>query len=250
MNSNIKPLQGIYININFDLNNIYISFYTNQIMTENIHGTAVLSDRDIKREIAAGNIILYDPDNDCESNIQNCSVDVTLGSEFYRNESRISYFNPWNEKHVNAYWGKVKQASTICDILEEEGSGMKIGDKYIFIKPGESILGHTREFIGGLNHITTMVKARSSMGRSGITICRDAGWGDIGYYNRFTLEITNNGTSPVILPVGARVGQIIFLYTGTPNNTYAGKYQTGDSLEEVVKNWDPTMMLPRAYLDK
>lgn len=211
---------------------------------------AVLSDRDIKREITAGNITLHDPDRNCENNIQNCSVDITLGPYFYRNASPIPYFNPWNSNHIHSYWGEVQEASIVMDDQSASKLGLNIGDKYILMAPGESILGHTREFVGGINHITTMIKARSSMGRSNITICRDAGWGDIGYRNRFTLEITNNGTSPIVLPIGARIGQIIFLYTGIPENTYSGKYQTGDSLEQIVSNWTPTMMLPRTYLDK
>lgn len=217
-------------------------------MAEQKEHLAVLSDRDIKREIIAGNIILYDPDNDCQRNIQNCSVDVTLGPFFYRNESPINIFNPWVKEHVNEYWGKVQTA----EIVEPKiigPPGIKNGDQYIIMMPSESILGHTREFIGGVNNITTMMKARSSLGRCNITVCRDAGWGDIGYYNRFTLEITNNGTSPIVLPVGARIAQIIFFYTGVSDTIYKGKYQSGDNLEEVVQNWKPEMMLPKLYLD-
>lgn len=128
--------------------------------------------------------------------------------------------------------------------------GLKIGDRYILLSPGESILAHTREFVGGLNHITTMVKARSSMGRSNVTICRDAGWGDINFVSRWTLEITNNSTSPIVLPVGARIGQIIFFYTGIPDTVYTGKYQEGNTIKEIVEKWSPSMLLPKTYMDK
>ncbi len=218
---------------------------------ETLKYSGVLSDRDIKREIAAGNIILYDPDRDCSENIQNCSVDVTLGPYYYHNEAPISIFNPWKQDHVNSYWGKVQEAETI-DVNETRDLsdiGLEKGDQFIWMEPGESILGHTREFIGGVNHITTMMKARSSLGRCNVTVCRDAGWGDIGYYNRYTLEITNNGTSPIVLPVGARIAQIIFFYTGVPDTIYKGKYQSGNNLQEVVANWHPNMMLPKLYLD-
>ena len=214
------------------------------------HCTAVLSDRDIRREITNGNIILYDPDRDCMCNIQNCSVDITLGPYFCQNEQSIPYLNPWNAEHVISYWGSVKSASIVTDEHESKTFGLKIGDKYIQLKPGESILGHTQEFVGGRHNITTMMKARSSMGRSGITICRDAGWGDCGYVSRWTLEITNNSTSPIILPVGSRVGQIVFFYMGRPDTVYSGKYQKGDTIAEIVESWNPTMMLPKAYLDR
>jgi dCTP deaminase len=210
---------------------------------------SVLSDRDIRKEISSGNIVLHDPDRDCMCNIQNCSVDVTLGPYFCRNDHPIPYLNPWNSTHVSDYWGEIQTASVVgpeeCKLF-----GMEIGEQFILLRPGESILGHTREFIGGKGCVTTMMKARSSMGRSGITICRDAGWGDCGYISRWTLEITNNSTSPIILPVGARVGQIIFFYMGTPEIPYSGKYQKGDTLDEIVSNWNPSMMLPKAYLDR
>jgi dCTP deaminase len=211
---------------------------------------SVLSDRDIRREISVGNIILYDPDRDCTENIQNCSIDITLGPYFYRNMAPISYFNPWNPKHVHAYWGSVQEASTVETTQEVEEMGLKMGDKYILISPGESILAHTREFVGGRNYITTMVKARSSMGRSNVTICRDAGWGDIGFINRWCLEITNNSTSVIVLPVGSRIGQIVFFYTGIPDTTYSGKYQDGNNVKEIVERWNPSMLLPKAYQDK
>lgn len=222
--------------------------YLSKIMSDRCLG--VLSDRDIRREIAAGNIILHDPDHDCMDNIQNCSIDITLGPYFYRNESPIPYYNPWNEDHVNAYWGQVQEASTVEDPSIGQELGLKVGARYILIRPGETILGHTQEFIGGCNHITTMVKARSSMGRSNVTICRDAGWGDVNFYNRWCLEISNNGTSAIILPVGARIGQIIFFYTGIPDTMYAGKYQDGKDIGEMVEKWNPTMLLPKAYLDR
>jgi deoxycytidine triphosphate deaminase len=76
---------------------------------------------------------------------------------------------------------------------------------------GETILAHTNEFIGGRETVTTMMKARSSMGRNFIEVCKCAGWGDIGYVNRWTMEITNNSRFYSIpLVVGRRIAQIVF----------------------------------------
>ena len=94
-----------------------------------------------------------------------------------------------------------------------------------------------------------MVKARSSLGRCNLTVCRDAGWGDIGYINRVTLEITNNSSSPMVLPIGARLGQIVFFYTEGTNNPYKGKYQVSNDLAELIANWQPSDMLPKLYMD-
>lgn len=198
----------------------------------------ILSSTDIKREIAAGNIVIAGG----SPNIQNCSVDVTLGKHYFRHRSLIAdYFggskrckmlmptlNPTDTAQVRDFWNQQETA-----------------DDCIVIRPGETILAHTEEFIGGSHHITTMLRARSSMGRCNITICRDAGWGDIGYINRWCLQITNNNLDTnIMLPVGTRIGQIIFLYSSVPESQYQGQYQSTLDPEQLVANWRPENMLP------
>jgi hypothetical protein len=61
----------------------------------------------------------------------------------------------------------------------------------------------------------------------------------------------------VLLPVGERIAQIIFHETGEVEGNYghgrddgfSGKYQTGSDIEQLIKNWEPSLMLPRAYKD-
>jgi dCTP deaminase len=212
---------------------------------------SVLSDFQIKEEINNGNIVFYDPNNnDIYKNIQNCSVDITLGEYYYRNSLPLEVYNPWSKTHSQTYWGNTRRASIILNEEESKKYDLPIGTKFIYLEPFETILGHTNEFIGGKFFITTMLKARSSLGRSGITICRDAGWGDIGYINRYTLEITNNTKYNMVLPTNKRIGQIVFFYTGISENTYNGKYQNVVDFQELVKTWKPEMLVPKLYLDK
>ena len=90
-----------------------------------------------------------------------------------------------------------------------------------------------------------------------MAVCFDAGWVDPGYINRITLEIYNlNKHESVVLPVGERIGQLIFHHTGQVDGGYAsgrggmsGKYQHTDDLDELIKTWRPEMMLPRAFKD-
>ena len=99
-----------------------------------------------------------------------------------------------------------------------------------------------------------MMKARSSMGRSFISVCKCAGWGDVGYVNRWTMEIQNTSNKYYIpLVVGRRIAQLVFFETGPiEGKDYAdgGKYQTGKTLAELKKNWKPEMMLPRLWQDR
>jgi len=217
-----------------------------------------LSDKRILEEMGAGNIVIS-PFNQ-EVNLNTSSYDVRLGQYFYRQQQARGYrhiYDPWNQEDVIAVWGDVQQAKLASEELpasQLDRGGIAASDRVIVVRPGETILGHTEEFIGGRNHITTMMKARSSMGRNSIEVCKCAGWGDVGYINRWTMEITNNSSLYAIpLIVGARVAQIVFIETGPilgADYSKQGKYQNTDDLEELQRNWSPESMLPRLSRDR
>jgi hypothetical protein len=116
-------------------------------------------------------------------------------------------------------------------------------------------LAHTNEFIGGNDGVTTMLKARSGIGRSFLEICKCAGWGDVGFFSRWTMEITNNSlTYTIPLKVNSRIAQVIFIETDkSPQGLYSrdGHYQATNNLVEVMATWNPTKnMLPALYRDR
>lgn len=208
--------------------------------------TGVLSDDQIRWAHENGYIVIHNPDRPgiLEENLQPCSYDITLGENYYRARNFDGVLNPWDSKSVVEYWGECNKA----EVADEEAAvkyHVTPGTKYILLNPGDHILAHTNEYIGGVNNITTMMKARSSMGRCNVTICRDAGWGDVGYISRWTMEITNNNKCPVVLPVGKRVGQIVFMWTGSVSNSYSGSYQKEKKLESIISEWSPETMLPK-----
>lgn len=212
-------------------------------MSENY---GVLSDKQIIKEMERANIWIH-PYN--KNNLSNTSYDVTIGPNYYRvSKTPPKLFLPWNEDSVLEYWGEPQYAKTITDETMCQVFNLPLGSKYILLEPGELILAHTNEFIGGANYITTMMKARSSMGRIGISVCKDAGWGDVGYVNRWTMEISNFSQSTIPLVVGSRVAQIVFFYTGRVINSYEkkGAYQEKyDTVDELMEKWQVSDMLPR-----
>jgi dCTP deaminase len=217
-----------------------------------------LSDRKILEEMKKGDIVI-EPFR--RENLATSSYDVTLG-EFYFTEQHPPHFgnvyNIYSKAQMERVWGteprKAKSAKEVLKDYNFKFDGISPDDKIILLAPGETILGHTQEFIGGKNHITTMMKARSSLGRSFIEVCKCAGWGDVGYTNRWTMEITNNSKHYYIpLVVGRRIAQIIFFETGPileNNYAKAGKYQTSDSVAQLKKEWKPEQMLPKLYIDR
>lgn len=187
-----------------------------------------------------------------ESFLSTSSYDVCLGEYFYREQKPKLYsriFNIYDPAHVEKVWGEPWTAQTAYDAFD--GSvfeNIKPDDKVIVLGPGETILAHTDEFIGGRGDVTTMMKARSSLGRSFITVCKCAGWGDVGYVNRWTMEITNVSEHYYIpLVVGEPIAQIVFFDAVKATGDYSekGNYQGSTSVEELRANWQPTAMLPR-----
>lgn len=218
-----------------------------------------LSDKRIIEEMKKGDVVI-EPFN--KSNLATSSYDVTLG-EFYFREQKPNYvlnhYNIYNKRHTDYVWGtKALKADFAKNIFKDfaafEWEGISPNDRIILLEPGETILAHTNEFIGGKGHITTMMKARSSLGRNFIEVCKCAGWGDVGYVNRWTMEITNNSRHYAIpLVVGRRIAQIIFFETGPileGDYTKTGKYQTHQDLKKMKKEWKPESMLPRLYTDR
>lgn len=218
---------------------------------------SLLSDVAIVEHMERGSVVIK-PFN--KHHLSTSSYDVTLGQYFFREshpEPGMGVYNPFSRDHVRRVWGSVQEAELAEDWMQRTGRSLEniaADDFIIWIAPGETILAHTQEFIGGRHSVTTMMKARSSMGRNFIEVCKCAGWGDIGYVNRWTMEVTNNSRHYQIpLVVGRRIAQIVFFDTdGTiSNRSYAdgGKYQTSTDMDQVMSGWKPSDMLPRMYLD-
>lgn len=218
----------------------------------------VYSNIQLKVALQAGQIVCH-PLN--EKNIAGSSIDVTLGDWFYRTERTGSsgFYNPFDESDVARYFDGPYQAQIHEEWAKENGRQLfkAIPAKHpiIVLRPGERILAHTHEFIGIKAPGTSTLQARSTWGRNGVAVCLDAGWGDPGYINRWTLEIYNmNQHESVVLPIGERIAQMVFHETGPVDGEYkklSGKYQSGtsDNLETLIKDWKPQQMLPRAYKD-
>jgi len=213
-----------------------------------------LSDKEILRHKKLGNIII-EPFN--RKNLATSSYDVSLGEWYFREQRQnFDVYNPYDKNQTDKVWGtKPHKAELAKSVLKDfEFRGIKPNDKVILISPGETILAHTEEFLGGRKEVTTMMKARSSMGRNFIEVCKCAGWGDVGFFNRWTMEITNNSRFYTIpLVVGRRIAQIVFFHVGPvieEDYTHKGKYQNTTTFSKMKKEWSPLSMLPKLYKDR
>jgi len=219
----------------------------------------VYSNIQIKQAIQDGHIICAPY---IDAHIAGSSVDVTLGAWYYRTErpSEGGFYNPFDESAVKKYFEGPYRAEIHETWARNNGRALfaNIPKKHpiIVLRPGQRILAHTHEFIGIKAPGTSTMQARSTWGRNGVAVCLDAGWGDPGYINRWTMEIYNmNQHESVVLPVGERIAQMVFYTTGPVEREYkklSGKYQvkTSDKLETIISGWTPEQMLPKAYKDQ
>jgi len=218
----------------------------------------VYSNTQIRKAVGNGHIVVHPY---VEENVNGSSYDVTLGHWFYspRQKSDIGVYNPFDQHDVESYF--IGPHHSIVHELWCEKNGRKLFNgipadhPIIVLRPGERILAHTHEFIGIKAPGTSTMQARSTWGRNGVAVCLDAGWGDPGYINRWTMEIYNmNEHESVVLPVGERIAQIVFYHTGPVEGEYSnlsGKYQNDSErdLNAIIRNWRPEQMLPQAYRD-
>ena len=201
--------------------------------------------------------------------LNNCSYDVRVGSSFYRSlsprETGDMNLNPYDQESINRHFGKPQLAIKAgslpgYDRNKEAWIGVSPDTCVITFEPQEKILAHTIEYIGAAKDVDSErcfnaeMKARSSVGRLGFEVCRCAGWGDIGYVNRWTMEVVCTSEIPMHLVVGTPIAQMKFYETQPIDDVYVygnkevsnrDSYQQATDLEELKRNWRPEMMLPK-----
>jgi dCTP deaminase len=222
---------------------------------EHQEGRSLLSRDKILEHHQLGNIVISPFDI---LKLNTVSYDVSLGENFYRPNKnyKYKYYNPWNRLHVEDMWIR-EHASKAGDVMDKPTEeGYYPDDLVIVLNPHELLLCHTDEFIGGRNNVTANMHARSSSMRSAFSVCMCAGWGDVGYINRWTMEIKHHFDSvqaPIILGVGRRVAQMEFEEVAPiTGQQYAngGKYQHTDDFWLLMQDWKPEDMLPKMWKDR
>ena len=217
----------------------------------------IMSDRAILGGLRDGSVVVH-PFN--EADLGSASFDVRLGRYYYRaRESGSSQYNPkfyniYSERSMRSVWDGPTAAQSAAGwkaaFPDVDWDNIGDDDEVIVLHPHDNLLCHTYEFIGARREATTWMQARSSIGRSLVNVCQCAGYGDVGYFNRWTMEIHNRSGWHIPLVVHRRVAQIVFASTGPTDKLYLSKYQGSQDLDELVRDWKPEMMLPRLDLDR
>ena len=150
----------------------------------------LISDRDIRREIADGRIVLEPFD---DSMIQPASVDVRI-DRFFRlfDNHKYPHIDPSQEQ---------EELTRLVEVAPDEP---------FILHPGEFVLGSTYEQVTLPADVAARLEGKSSLGRLGLLTHSTAGFIDPGFSGHVTLELSNMATLPVMLWPGSKVGQLCF----------------------------------------
>lgn len=175
-----------------------------------------MSDRDIKKALRAGRIVVRPKPNLTEQ-LGTSSLDLRLGYYFrffiHRKRPFIDPLDP----------------ETTTGMTEQ----IRISHRQPYvIQPGEFVLASVLEWIELPDTISARIDGRSSLGRLGLVIHSTAGHIDAGFKGSITMELSNIGMMPILLYPKMRICQLVFEplsspteapYSRRPHARYSGK---------------------------
>ena len=171
----------------------------------------LLSDRDIKAELAAQRVALEPFD---ESMVQPSSIDVRL-DRFFRTF----------ENHRYPHIDPAEDQPDLTRMVEP------LGDEPFILHPGEFVLGSTYEVVTLPDDVAARLEGKSSLGRLGLLTHSTAGFIDPGFSGHVTLELANVANLPIKLWPGMKIGQLCFFRLSSPaehpygSAKYGSRYQ-------------------------
>lgn len=173
-------------------------------------------------------------------------------------DNRTIKISPYNVDQLGTNSYDVRLGNTFYEVFWDSEGPFFVGP-YIYldgdrvdIPIGGTLLGTTHEHVGTHGKIVAELRSRSTIRRVGITTNCDAGLGDVGYNDVWTMEFSAFTdmrqldillrSEPIFslpfLIVGETVAQMVFFECKSePSKEYGGQYQSG---------W-PINMIPRKY---
>ncbi len=213
---------------------------------------AVLTGQAIKAGFEAGEIVI-EPYKDSKLNLNGVSYDVSLGDELaiLKTASTLDALHTFNRvsllpKALQDGFTDIRHRLTneignfakqfIDPSKPPELFRYKVSDCPLMV-PNVLYLGHTEEKIGS-DHYTPILHGKSSLARFGLSIHETAGFGEPGFKQQWTLEMTCVHT--FLLHAGMRIGQVEFETVEGLIHRYEGNYkkQEGATGSKMHKYFD------------
>lgn len=168
----------------------------------------MLSDLDLVTQLSYGNLVVEPLDKEL---IGPASIDLVLGGEFLVPAQGWPHTADPSVDTAGSMW-----ESRSVEALK--------------IRPGQFLLGSTRESVSVGAGLAARLEGKSSLGRLGLLVHATAGFIDPGFSGQITLELSNVAPWPIMLYAGMRVAQLSVFALSSPAATPYGlargsKYQ-------------------------
>ena len=169
-----------------------------------------------------------------ESQIGQCSIDLTLSEQFAR--FRKPFFNPFSSKEFdlrNKTKRKEIQKTWYKYYTRTEEEGIKI-------RPNEVVIAITKEWVRLPKNMCGLITGRSSFSRMGIEVQLTQDLHQPGHNAQILLQIKNNSPFSIRLYPNMRIAQLMIglldkdcnvSYDENPNSKYVGDKRG------IVANW-------------
>lgn len=190
--------------------------------------TGAAIDEDVREGLIS--IEPYDPAN-LNPNSYNLSIGNTCKILDFNHETVVNPFIDISPLNIEATYRYIDAAKPI------QYTDIEIPEEGLILRPGELYLIATNETIGTDCYIP-MITGRSSMGRMGVSVHQEAGFGDIGYHGKWTLQVTV--VKPVKIYPNMKMAQMYMVVpSGDTSIKYKGKYQNSDTAKgsEIAKEF-------------
>lgn len=177
----------------------------------------LLSDRDIRAELASGRVVLDPLDDDM---VQPSSIDVRIDRYFRLFDNhKYPVIDPALEQ---------PELTRLVDVAQDDA---------FVLHPGEFVLASTYEVVTLPDDVAARLEGKSSLGRLGLLTHSTAGFIDPGFSGHVTLELSNVATLPIKLWPGMKIGQLCFFRLSSPAEH---PYGTGSSGSRYQGQRGPT----------
>jgi dCTP deaminase len=158
----------------------------------------VLTETEIKQGVHHGDIKLELPDHFAPLWSVN-SLDLRLGDTLIYYDQKPLDFKDRNPRTMT----------------------QKIPESGLILPAGSFFLAHTVEFLGSDKYYISL-RGKSSVQRFGLSVCDDAGSGDLGFFGQWTLELKPQ--IDVRVYPNMPIVQALFYATKGERKMYSGKY--------------------------